>query len=121
MKTIKFLLGAALVGTLSTVSTFASTGQPAAAVSGPTDKPSVLSTVSPTELPLRHEGALVEVTLVVDASGQPHSIHVVSPADPALAKRLVPAISQWRFSPAHRNGVPIATRVVLPLQLVSSS
>ena len=121
MKMIKLLAGAALAGGLIS-STFASEEAPTAwPQSARTDKPTVTKVVNPTGVPQRHEGATVDVTFTVDANGQPHHIKVLSPADPDLTRSLVPAIAQWRFTPAQKNGAPVSTRVLLPLKLVSKA
>lgn len=53
----------------------------------------------------------------MDAAGQPGNIQVLSDRDPALAKRLVEAVSQWRFSPARQNGVAVGATIEMPLEL----
>lgn len=73
--------------------------------------------VAPTGLPRSHIGAIVTLRLNVDAAGQPSNIRVVSDRDPALARRLVAAVSQWQFSPARRNGVAVGATIELPLEL----
>ncbi len=80
--------------------------------------PAVKQVVSPTGLPRNFEGMSVTLALSVDAAGRPTQVRVVSPRDERLAQSLIRAVSQWVFAPARRNGVPVATEVILPLELV---
>ena len=81
------------------------------------DVPLPAVVVDPTDLPLRYAGATVRLLLTVDATGVPKNIVIVSPDDPALAQGITSAISQWRFTPALKDGVPVETRIELPLRL----
>jgi hypothetical protein len=36
-------------------------------------------------------------------------------------KSLTAAVAQWEFTPVQKNGVPVATKVVLPLKLISGT
>ena len=73
--------------------------------------------VSPTGLPCGLKGAKVTLKLTIDAAGQPHDITIVTGDTPMLRRSLVAAVSQWQFAPARRNGVPVSTKVVMPLRL----
>ena len=53
----------------------------------------------------------------MDAAGEPRNISVDSPHDPKLAQAVMKAVAQWRFAPARKDGLPITTRVVLPIRL----
>lgn len=73
-----------------------------------------------TQLPRRFENAVVHVVLTVDEKGTPRDVAgwPRMPAD--LAERILPAVSQWTFTPAlDQDGNPRPMRVVLPLQLVA--
>ena len=65
-----------------------------------------------------YAGALVELTFVVDPTGKPTALAVKSSPDATLAATVVEAVKRWRFTPALRNGVPVATKVVLPVRIV---
>jgi protein TonB len=65
-------------------------------------------------------GESVQVEFVVDTAGRPSGISVKSAADREFADAVVDAVKQWRFSPALRNGVPVATRVILPVRVVEA-
>jgi TonB family protein len=76
------------------------------------------SVVSPTDLPPSLKGVIVTLRLTVDAAGNPSNIKIVRGDSEALRRNLVSAVSQWKFKPALKNGVPVATQIELPLQLV---
>ena len=48
------------------------------------------------------------VSLEVDRSGAVHDIQIVQPVGYGLDDQAVRAVQQWRFSPARRNGEPVA-------------
>ena len=122
MKMFKNLLGAALAGGILTTSAFAYVEQPTPWPQAPrVDVPVVSKVVNPVNLPQRHEGATVQVSFTIDPTGQPRNIKVLAPSDPDLARALIPALAQWRFTPVQRNGAPVSTRVVLPIKLISKA
>ena len=115
------LLSAALLGGVLSTSAFATTADAHARVAKAAfEAPVVTKVVSPAGLARRFEGATVTVSLTVDANGQPSDIKLVSQGDRALSRSLVSAISQWHFTPAKKNGVPVTTKVMLPVELVES-
>jgi len=65
-------------------------------------------------------GEAVQVYFVVDASGQPTGIAIKSASDRAFAQAVADAVSQWQFTPARRNGAPVATKVMLPVRIVKA-
>jgi TonB family protein len=122
MKMFKMLFGAALVGGVLSTSALAYTEQPSVwpQVARP-GIPAIAKVVNPTRLPQRYEGATVNISLTVDPTGQPRHIKLLTPADPELARSLIAAVSQWQFTPVQKNGVPVATKVMLPIKLISGS
>ena len=78
--------------------------------------PQALHTVSPV-IADRHAGRLIKVRLTVDSEGQPHDVQVMNSMEALLIDQVVRAVSQWEFAPGTRNGVPVETRVLLPLQV----
>lgn len=66
----------------------------------------------------QYENAQVTVTLTIDAAGVPHDVRPSGRVPQDLAKIVVSMVSQWRFTPRYVNGQAVATRAVLPLQLV---
>ncbi len=62
-------------------------------------------------------GKSARVEFVVDSSGYASDFTVVSTNDPGLADAVIDAVRQWRFDPARQNGLPVATRVVLPVHI----
>jgi TonB family protein len=81
--------------------------------------PVPLEIVHPTRIPLRFADATVELILTIDETGRPSDVQGVRGMPVDLKRSLLPAVEQWRFSPAERNGRPVAMRVRLPLQLVA--
>lgn len=79
--------------------------------------PAPSTVVVPTELPRSYIGAVINLRLTVDAAGQPSNIEILSERDPVLRKRIVEAVSQWRFSPARQNGIAVGATIELPLEL----
>jgi outer membrane biosynthesis protein TonB len=57
----------------------------------------------------------------VDTNGKPVAFSVKSAADDTLAASVVSAVKQWRFKPAVKDGVPVATKVALPVRIVDDS
>ncbi len=71
-------------------------------------------------IPQRFADAIVQVEMTIDAEGRPRDIRGKKPLPSDLASRVVPALSQWTFTPARdKDGNPVAIRVVLPLRLVN--
>jgi protein TonB len=79
--------------------------------------PVPVTVVSPTVGP-EYNGATVEIEFVVDAAGKPASFSVKSASDDTLATAVVDAVKQWRFTPAQKDGRPVATKVALPVKIV---
>lgn len=77
--------------------------------------------VAPQAVPHRYRNETVRLSLIIDENGRPSDIALARGQDPYLARRLFPAVAQWQFKPATRHGVPVATRVVLPVRLVDGS
>lgn len=122
MNKMKMLVGAALLGGLLSTSTFAAgVANDASATEAAFTKPQPAKVVSPEWVPRRYLDHTVKVAFTVDALGQPRDIRIIDPKDRDLARSLVPAIAQWRFTPATKDGTPVAQRVVMPLKLVVNS
>lgn len=68
-----------------------------------------------------YAGSTVELAFTVDATGNPTDLSVKSSPDATLAAAVVEAVKQWRFTPAHFNGAPVATKVVLPVKIVDEA
>jgi TonB family protein len=79
--------------------------------------PVPVAVVSPSDIDAKYIGAQVELAFTVDATGNPTGFSVVSSPDATLAKVMMDAVTQWRFTPAQKNGMAIATKVVLPLRV----
>ena len=87
---------------------------------GRTDIPAPISVVSPVVEP-KFAGQQVTLEFVVDTTGKPTSITSVTPGlDAELVALVTSAVEQWKFSPAKVNGIAVAKRVVLPVNIVDS-
>jgi TonB family protein len=82
--------------------------------------PVPISVVSPT-VGSGYAGQTVEVEFIVDKTGLPTDLSVKSASDTTLGDAVVDAVKQWRFTPAQRNGVPVATKVVLPVRIIDDT
>jgi protein TonB len=80
--------------------------------------PAPLTIVAPSGIPRRFQNETSRLSLTIDESGRPRNIELLSARDAALVRHLLPAVAQWRFSPAMKNGRAVATNVVLPIELV---
>jgi len=82
--------------------------------------PVPLAVVSPSVGP-EYVGATVQLEFIVDATGQPTAFSVKSTSDETLALAVVHAVKLWRFKPAEKDGVPVATKVTLPVKIVDDA
>ena len=91
----------------------------ASAVANSYDKnlPKPVVVVAPDNVPRNYVNTTVRNGMTLDENGYPSNIRVVSLASAYLAKSIVPAIAQWRFTPMQVNGKPVTQEVVLPLEL----
>ena len=61
----------------------------------------------------------LELEFVVGANGKPGRIISRSPVDRELVRKVIAAVSRWRFEPKlGANGQPVAAKVKLPIQIV---
>jgi len=58
-----------------------------------------------------HRRGTVVLDLVVDADGLPRDIKVYLPLSPEFDEAALDAVKKWKFSPATRDGKPIATQI----------
>lgn len=98
----------------------------AAAHTAPRDSASVtlpkpLQVVKPTKIPHRFVDATIELRMTITSDGRAVGVSGVGELPKDLAKRLIPAVEQWTFSPPLRDGQPTAMEVIIPLKLVDRS
>lgn len=62
----------------------------------------------------RIEGQVI-LRFVVDTAGRARKVESIVPADPLLVAAAVSALNQLQFVPGTVNGVPMATRMTLPI------
>ncbi len=58
----------------------------------------------------KHQGTVV-LWLVVGPDGRAHDVRVKRSLGLGLDERAMAAVSQWKFDPARKNGVPVAVRI----------
>jgi len=121
MNQIKMLLGAAMLSGLISTSVYAGSGAPANPPRSVATVPHPEVLVGPEDLPRRYLDMTVKVSFTVDEKGQPRDIKLLTPNGRDLARSLLPAIAQWRFTPAFVNGEPVARRVIMPVKLVAGT
>ena len=54
---------------------------------------------------------IVLVNMIVDKEGVPRDVHILRGVGMGLDESAVAAVSKYRFKPALKNGVPVATRL----------
>ena len=82
--------------------------------------PLPIKVVAPTVGP-EYSGAVVQLEFVVGATGLPEQFSVKSSSDDTLNRAVVQAVKLWRFLPAEKDGVPVATKVSLPIKIVDDT
>jgi protein TonB len=85
-----------------------------------TDIPVPISVVAP-QVDGYDIGQAVQVEFVVDTTGHTSEISIKSSSDRDFAAAVVDAVKQWRFTPALRNGAPVATKVILPVRVIEAA
>jgi TonB family protein len=66
-------------------------------------------------------GETVNVEFTVSATGKTSEFSIVSLSEPMLSDAVLQAVKQWQFAPAQRDGVPVTTKVVLPVHVVEDA
>ena len=122
MKAVKKLVVLLGVGALLGVAVSASTLEQAYLESCRREPgvPVPVAVVSPT-VGSEFNGGSVQLEFLVDVTGRPAEISVKSTTDNVLAVAVVDAVRQWRFLPAVVNGLPVATKVALPVKIIDSA
>jgi protein TonB len=119
MKAVNKFVVVLLVGVFSSVFASAMTTE-AAYLESCRKEPGVpvpVAVVSPA-VGAQYNGGHVHLEFLVDIKGRPAGFSVKSASDDALIAPVVAAVKQWKFLPAEANGVPVATKVLLPVQIV---
>jgi protein TonB len=116
---IKFIAAtAALLGVFASSASAITTLAPVkAAAPVKFEAPAPIKVVAPVQMPYFHKGPDVTMRMTIDENGQPHNVRVAGTSDQQSYKQLVAAVSQWKFTPARKNGQAVATRVELPLEI----
>lgn len=82
--------------------------------------PAPMKVVAPANIPRHYQNETIRISLTVDEQGRARNLDLLDGRDPSLVQRLLPAVAQWQFKPATKNGQPVSAHIVLPLQLVAS-
>lgn len=120
----EFLCAATLAGGLLSASTLAAAVVVDSASMGDVASyaaPAPLKIVAPTGIARRFQGETIRVSLTIDENGSPRNISLLTARDPNLERNLLPAVARWTFSPAMKDGRPVAVDVVLPIELVDET
>jgi protein TonB len=122
MKAVSKLVVLLIVGTFSATFASAKSNEQAYLESCRKDPgvPVPVAVVSPTVGP-EYNGASVQLEFVVDGQGKPVDLAIKSVTDDRLAAAVLDAVKQWRFKPVERDGVPVETKVSLPVKIVESA
>lgn len=67
------------------------------------------------ELRRQKEEGVVVVTLVIDAKGEVAEANVSKSTNPKLERVAVDGVRRWKFKPAQKDGVAVASQVSVPL------
>jgi protein TonB len=122
MKAVNKLALVLSLGALTSAAAFATTAEQAYIEScrKGSDMPVPVSVVTPRVSP-DYAGTTVQLEFTVDVTGKPADLSVKSDTDTTLAAAVMDAVKQWRFKPAELNGVPVATKVLLPVNIVDET
>lgn len=85
-------------------------------ISGPVSPPQVLHQADPefsVEARKAKYHGVMTVSLVVDSSGTPRDVEIMSPLGLGLDEKAVAAVRSWKFKPAMRNGKPVPVRIAV--------
>jgi len=55
----------------------------------------------------------VTLSIIVDAQGNVHDVHVIKPVGMGLDERAADTVATWKFKPAMRNNSPVPVRVLV--------
>lgn len=121
MKAVSKLVILLIAGALTPVFAFAKSDEQAYLESCRKEPgvPVPVAVVSPIVGP-EYNGAVVQLEFVVDEKGKPVDLAVKSTPDDRLASTVLDAVKQWRFKPAERDGVPVETKVALPVKIIEA-
>ncbi len=122
MKAVNKLAVLFSLAALSSLSAFAKSEEQAYLESCRKDPgvPVPVTVVTPS-VGVEYAGTIVQLEFIVDEKGKPTDLSVKSDTDFYLASTVSDAVKQWRFTPAHANGVAVATKVSLPIRIVDNS
>lgn len=120
MKIKSIILAATLTGGLLSAASASVIVTPLVTDSTTFTAPAPVKVVAPVAIPRHYQGETIRVSMTIDESGRAHNLDLLNGRDPSLVKRLLPAVAQWQFKPAMKDGRAVAADIVLPVQLVDA-
>ena len=99
-------------------SLWGTTNQTIYKVGGDVTAPGVIDKVEPQYTKAATEKkiqGIAVLSVVIDAAGNPSGVQVVKSLDSGLDQKAIEAIHQWRFTPATKNGEPVAVRATVEI------
>ncbi|MCC6416544.1 MAG: energy transducer TonB [Opitutaceae bacterium] len=79
--------------------------------------PKPVFVVAPNDVPRHYANTTIRVAMMLDETGCPSDVRILSPHAGYLEKSVVAAVNQWRFTPMMKDGTAVPQAVVLPLTL----
>jgi protein TonB len=122
MKAVNKLVVLISLGAILPLASFAKTSNASyleTSLKGP-GVPVPVAVVSPSHVGSDYIGTTIELAFTVDTKGSPTNLTVLTSPDGEIARVMMDAVKQWRFTPAQKNGVAVATKVVLPVRISES-
>jgi TonB family protein len=89
------------------------------ALSGPVPIHKTDPSYPPEQIKEHIEGEVVLFGIIRE-DGSVDSVQIVRSLDPVLDKNAMAAFAQWKFTPAHRNGAPVAVEAVVHIPFRST-
>ncbi|MCF7688442.1 MAG: energy transducer TonB [Cephaloticoccus sp.] len=118
MHKFKLLVSATLASAVISTSAFAGGSQQAQPI---TKVAQPVKAVTPSDLPRKYLGETIRVCMTIDEAGRASNIEMDAFYDRELARSVIPAVAQWKFKPAVKDGQPVSQRVILPIEFVAGS
>lgn len=90
-----------------------------ASYTGRTDTPVPVKVEVPSISP-HYIGDTIKASFKVDADGKVNTVKIVSLVDEAVRNAIENALYKWEFKPLLKDGIAVASTVILPIKVVSN-
>ena len=77
-----------------------------------------IAPIYPPELKKQRFTGTVNVQVDVDEAGNMTNLKILNSAHPDFTAAVLKAIPQWKYNPGIKDGVPVKTRIHLPMKFV---